>query len=144
MTLTPDQQFEALKLRYEDHVELLRFMTKLDMEIFGAYITLQLALGSFLARMSTPLHTSAKIGICIIDLTLAFIAVIFLRNNFYRRKEAVATLTNVMSALGYDQPGVFGQAALNPPYRFRPWAPWYFVGVSIAFAGVVLLLFGGL
>ena len=48
--MSDDQKFEALKMRYEDHVELLRFMTTLDFKIFGGYMTLQLLVGSWLGE----------------------------------------------------------------------------------------------
>ncbi len=46
MELTEEHKFEALKLKYTDHVELLRFITKLDVQLFSGYITIQLALGA--------------------------------------------------------------------------------------------------
>ena len=33
--MSDDQKFEALKMRYEDHVELLRYMTTLDFQSHG-------------------------------------------------------------------------------------------------------------
>jgi hypothetical protein len=141
MELTQPQRFEALKMRYEDQVKLLRFMTQLDAQVFGVYFTLQLALGSFLARPALPPHLGVKIGLATIDFTVALIAFIFLHNNFHRRKEIGAALKNVMTALGFYEPGVFLSTPLNAPSKYRAWGPWYVVGVALAFAGVMLVLF---
>jgi hypothetical protein len=48
--LNHEEKFEALKMLHDNQAELLRFMTALDFKIFGGYITLQLALGSWLAE----------------------------------------------------------------------------------------------
>jgi len=141
MELSQPQRFEALKMRYEDQVKLLRFMTKLDSQVFGVYFTLQLAVGSFFARLASPPHLGAKIGIATIDFTLALIAFIFLHNNFRRRKEAGATLKNVMTAIGFYEAGIFLSTPLNAASKYRAWGPWYVVGVALAFAGVMLVLF---
>lgn len=144
MDLTPEQKFEALKMRYEDHVELLRFNARQDMEIFGGYIALQGFLAGFLAKIVTPLNIWIKVGICFIDLSLTIIAFVFLRNNTGRRKEVLKTLHSVMSAIGFDKPGVFADTAINPEYKFRAWSPWYFTGIWVIFLGVNLILFLGL
>jgi hypothetical protein len=142
MELSQQQRFEALRMRYEDQVKLLRFMTKLDAQVFGVYLTLQLALGSFFARLAPPPHLGARFGLATIDFTLALIAFIFLHNNFYRRKEIGATLKNVMTAMGFYEPGVFLTTPLNAAAsKYRPWGPWYVVGVALAYVGVMLVLF---
>jgi hypothetical protein len=144
MELTQQQRFEALKMRYEDQVKLLRFMTKLDAQIFGVYFTLQLAFGSFLVRLAPPPYFGSRIGIATIDFTLALIAFIFLHNNFRRRKEAGATLKNVMTAIGFYEAGIYLSTPLNAASKYRAWGPWYVAGIVLAFAGVMLVLFTGL
>ena len=141
MKLTGQQKFEALKLRYKDQVELLRFMTKLDFQIFGGYTTLQLALGSWLSQhtIAVPL---AKVGILLVDLALALIAGILLYNDFRRRKEVVSTIKNINAALGYSEPNVYLEGkVLNAETAFRPWAHFYILGVIVCFLGIILLIF---
>ena len=58
-------EFEALKVRYEDQVKLLRFMTQIDLRIFSGYMTLQLALAAWLAA-NPPSGIFATIGILIV------------------------------------------------------------------------------
>jgi len=139
--LDQEKKFEALKLRYTDHVELLRTMTKLDLEIFGGYITLQLALGSWLSQ-NYPKHLWGKLGILLIDLALSVIAFVLLRNSAKRRVEAVETLMNIQSALGYDRVGVYlPDKAINADYTYRPWKHWFYLGIAAGFAGIIILLF---
>ena len=99
MDLTPEQKFEALKMRYEDHVELLRFNARQDLEIFGGYITLQGVLAGFLAQMATPPNIWIKVGIIFIDLALTMIA-------FVLRK---AMLRGTMKAVQFGPPDARSQ-----------------------------------
>src|SRR3974390_3391636 len=98
--LTLDQKFDALKMRYQDHVELLREMTRIEIRIFSGFIALQLALGSWIP-VHPPKNALSSVGILLIDGVLTFISFALLRYNFFRRKEAIGTLKNVMEALGY-------------------------------------------
>ncbi len=42
-------EFEALTCRFENQTELLHRMTVIDLQVFSGYISLQLALGAWLA-----------------------------------------------------------------------------------------------
>lgn len=142
-TLSDDQKFEALKMRYEDHVELLRFMTALDFQIFGGYITLQLLVGSWLGEHA-PDTTVARVGIAIIDAALTLVAAALIHNNYMRRTEVVATLKNIATALCFNESGTYLTGrALNAPTAFRAWRHWYWLGIFVAFVGILLLLFVG-
>ena len=137
LPLSSEQRFEALRMRYEDHVELLRAMTGTDFRLFGGVMTIQLALGGWLA--SNPvLNWPPLVSILILDGVLAFIGTVLLRNNALRRKEAVATLKNVMAALGFYQAGFFVDGlTINAPGGFRFWGPWYIGGVVVAYVGLL-------
>jgi hypothetical protein len=139
LSLSEDQRFEALRMRYEDHVELLRVMTGLDLRLFSGVMALQLALGGWLA--SNPVKNwPPLIGILVLDGVLAFFGGVLLRNNALRRKEAVATLKNVMGALGFYREGFYvAGLTINAPGRFRLWGPWYIRGVVVAYIGLVLV-----
>ncbi len=139
LKLSDQQKFEALHMRYEDHVELLRKMTDLDLRIFSGLMTLQLVLGGWLA--SDPITDWLPlIGILILDGALAFFGVVLLRNNTIRRKEAVATLKNVMSVLGFYKEGFYVKGiTINAPGRFILWGPWYTCGVIVTYIGLVLV-----
>ena len=140
-TLGDEQKFEALKMRYKDQVELLRYMTTLDFRIFGGYITLQLLLGSWLSQHS-PAAFSARIGVAAIDLALTIVATALLHNEFKLRTEVVATLKNIAVALRFSEEDVYiTPGTLNAPTKFRAWRHWYLLGIVVAFCGIVFLLF---
>ena len=139
LALSPEQRFEALRMRYEDHVELLRVMTGLDFRLFGGVMTIQLALGGWLA--SNPVKDWLPlIGVLILDGVLASIGAALLRNNAHRRKEAVATLKNVMAALGFYRHGYYVDGlTINAPGGFNLWGPWYISGVVVAYVGLAVV-----
>ena len=137
-------EFEALKCRFEDQVELLHRLTLHDYRVFSGYITLQLALGAWVATQGTNLAAgSPRTGLMLIDLALATIAGALLYNNYKRRKEVTDTVHNCSIALGYETTGVYlAGKTLNAPTKFRPWVPWYLAGIVLAFVGIVFVVFG--
>jgi len=139
LELSPEQRFDALRMRYEDHVELLRYMTRLDLQLFTGFMTIQLALGGWLA--TGPITAWLPLtGLLALDGALAAVGTILLRNNALRRKEAVATLKNVMGALGFYQPGFYSPGiVINAPGQFRLWGPWYTGAIAVAWGGVMLV-----
>lgn len=144
MELKEEQKFDALKLRYSDHVELLRSITKLDVQVFSGYITVQLALGAWLA--THPINGCwPKIGVILIDIALATIASKLLYNDYLRRKEVVAIIRNINQALGFDNKGIYlPDIPINVPTQTRPWFPWFLAGISVGVLGIILVVFGGL
>jgi len=139
MDLTDNQKFEALKLRYTDHVELLRSITKLDVQIFSGYITVQLALGAWLG--SHPINLWPKIGLSVIDLVLAVIALKLLHKDFLRRKEVVGIIENINEALNFNTEGAYLPGkSINDNTNTRPWFSWFVVGIIAGFIGIVIIL----
>ena len=142
-SLSDEQKFEALKMRYQDQVKLLRYMTTLDFRIFGGYITLQLLLGCWLSQ-HPPAVLSGRIGIAAIDLALMVVATVFLTNNYKRRAEVGATLKNITVALRFSEEDAYiTPGALNATIGFRAWRYWSLFGIVAAFSGIMLLLFSG-
>ncbi len=139
LDLTPGQRFEALRMRYEDHVELLRMMTGLDLRLFSGVMAIQLALGGWLA--TNPVANWIPLaGVIALDGALAFIGTVLLRNNALRRKEAVATLKNVMTALGFYRDSFYVRGiTINAPGGFRLWGPWYIGGIVVSYVGLILV-----
>lgn len=144
MELTNDQKFDALKIRYDDHVELLRFITKLDVQIFSGYITIQLALGAWLAS-NRPCGITPKLGIMLIDITLALIAGKLLFNDYQRRKEVVDIIRNICEAFGYTKTGIYlKDKAINIETHRRPWFWWFLIGIILGVIGIAMVTFGGI
>ena len=143
MELTNDQKFEALKLRYADHAELLRFITKLDVQLFSGYITLQLALGAWLA--THPINGIwPKIGVIVIDIVLAVIAYKLLWNDYKRREEVVGIIKNINDVLNFNKSGAYlSDSPINVQTETRSWHKWFFVGIVVGVLGIILVTFGG-
>jgi hypothetical protein len=135
-------EFEALSLRYQDQVELLRTMTQVDLRVFSGFLTLQLALGAWVSR-NPPGGGLPRLGFLVLDLVLTGIAGKLLYNNYRRRKEVVGTLKNLNEALGFARPGVYLQdRAINAATTFRPWWWWYLIGLLAAAFGFAVILLG--
>lgn len=145
LQMSPEQKFEALRTRFLDQSQLLRHMTGVDFRIFGGYITIQLALGGWLGGENPLSNAWSAAGIALIDFVLAFIGAMLLRHNYQRRAEVVATLTNVMEALGYQAAGLYLQdRSINVKYTVRPWGPWFLLGVVVGYIGLLLAVIGAL
>lgn len=154
------KEFEALSLRYTDHVELLRKLSDIDHKFFILSITIQLALGAWLFENQDKVEEFVvKCGIIIIDGSLMLVGIHLLYLNFIRRCEAVITLNNIMDAMGYTQPDVYLPGrAINPPQEqylpknlqtdyilregYRPWWPYYKWGVIVSVIGLAFVVFG--
>ena len=143
MSILDGNEFEALKLRFENQTELLYRMTLIDLRIFSGLITLQLAFGAWLANKDgIALSMLSKLGLLAIDASLTCVAMAMLYNNSKRRVEVKSTVINCAKALGYKEPGKYlDNEALDVSFVFRPWAGWYFLGVVTSFCGVILVLF---
>jgi hypothetical protein len=143
-TLTPEQRFEAALARFQDHTEVLRAMTGFDLQIFGGYITVQLALGAWLGE-HPPQEWRHALGLFVVDVVLSALAAKLLFNNYMRRKEVVASLGRVLEFLQFRQAGEYlPEKTLDVPTVFRPWWWWYMVGVAFGFIGVAVLIFSSL
>ncbi len=139
VALTPDQRFEALRMRYEDHVELLRVMTGLDLRLVSGVMAIQLALGGWLATNPVA-EWLPLVGVLLLDGALAFIGAVLLHNNALRRREAIATLKNVMTALGFYRANFYVQGiTINAAGGTRLWGPWYIRGIVVAYIGLILV-----
>ena len=134
------REFDALKLRYEDQVQLLRTLTGIDHRLVTAFFTLQLALGAWLVSQSS-IAPRLQWGLAVIDISVAAIFIKLLHNNHSRRQEVASTIANVNEALGFNEPDAYLEGrALNPAYERRYWFKWYVAAVAISTVGVVLAL----
>jgi hypothetical protein len=137
-----DHEFEALKVRYEDQLQLLRTLTTYDFRIFSGFITLQLLLGGWLSTHPV-LNFWGRIGILLINTVLASIACILLYYQYRRRQEVIATVRNISQALGFSEKGIYlPDRAMNVEGGPRPWFIWYIGGILISLLGFCLILFG--
>jgi hypothetical protein len=134
-------EFEALKLRYEDQVVLLRTLTEIDHRMVTAFFTLQLVLGGWLAAQE-PLSSQLQWGIVAMDVAIAVIFLKLLFNNHRRRQEVADTIGNINEALGFNAKGAYLDGkTLNPPYKRRYWLKWYVASVVISTVGLFFVVF---
>jgi hypothetical protein len=85
-------EFEALTCRFENQTELLHRMTVIDLQVFSGYISLQLALGAWLATHEHDLTGLVpRIGVMLIDLVPMVVAGALLYNNYKRRARQKAS-----------------------------------------------------
>jgi hypothetical protein len=135
-----DKKFEAVKYRHEDQAKLLQYMTTIEHQLFRGFLTVQLVFGGFLTQFKVE-DISARIGLFIIDLALAFVCLKLLHKSYLRRKEVQATIKNCNTALGFDQPDIYLKEPINATSVARPWFPNFFTGVVATMIGILLILF---
>jgi hypothetical protein len=142
ITLSDEQKFQAMLVRFQDHTETLRTMSTIDLQVFGGYITLQLALSAWLAEHS-PTTVGAHLGIFLVDLALAGLSAKLLYNSYIRRKEVLESLTNILMVLRFRINDFYlSGTSLDSKTKFRPWWYWYLVGIGVGVIGVNLVLWG--
>jgi hypothetical protein len=134
-------EFEALRERFKDQVELSHRLMLIDLKVFTGFLTIQIVMGSWLALNRDKISSEA--GLFVIDVAIAVFAITLLYNQYQRRKEVIGTVKNCNEALGYEEPGVYLDGrALNahtkPRYGFR----WYAAGIIVSVIGIALVLFG--
>lgn len=142
--LDQERKFQAVLARFQDHCEILRSMTGIDLQILGGFMTLQLGLAAWLTEHA-PKAPTAKWGLILLSGILTTLAVKVLYNSYRRRKEVVASLLNTKKALRFLEKGVYlPDDALDAETKFRPWWPWYVIACCMTFLGVgAIILCGG-
>lgn len=134
-----ENKFEAVKYRHEDQAKLLQKMSEIDLKIVMSFITLQLALGSFITQINLSCY--GKVGLCILDVSLFCVCIYLLSHNNKRRKEATSTITNCNIALGYKEPNLYiTDNALNPETKPRRWFNGYLVGLILSVIGIFVVV----
>jgi len=140
LELNESQRFEAVKYRHEDQVNTLQFIKNVDIKLFSSFITLQLVFCGFIA--TSKLASFSKIGLFIVDMSLAIVCSSQLWHNYRRRKELVKTIKNCNEALGYETENLYLEnATLNAKTTFRPWIAWNIAAVLISIVGAALIIF---
>lgn len=148
LDLTPEQRFDALKLRYSDQTELNRFLTSFDFKVFSGFISLQLVIAGWYVTqyekfnsLSDKTSFGIDIGLLTLDTILLLVALILLESNLARRISVVGTIKNINEALGFTKCGTYlADRAINAPHTFAPWARWYQLMVFLAYLSVILIV----
>ncbi len=136
-----NKKFEAIKYRHEDQSRLLQFISNLENQLYGGFLTIQLAFGGFLAQVKIE-DLFAKVGLFIIDITISFVCIKLLYNYYRRRKEVAETIKNCNAALGFDEKDVYlKDKIINASSLFRPSFLWFSIGLIATVIGIFLILF---
>jgi len=156
-------KFDALKMKYDDQVALLRFLTTFDFKIFSGFLTIQLAFASWSSSHTIkgsevhwkifhhkihllPSQTviATKIGLLIIDALLGLVAARLLHANKLRRTAIVGIVRNLNEAFGFTTPGLYlPERAINVDHTYRPWAYLYIFVILMSYTGIVLIMLVG-
>lgn len=144
LSLSQDQLFQALIARFQDHTELLRSLTVLDLQVMGGFMALQLGLAAWLID-HTPQTQLVRFGLLGITAMLTVLAVKLFYNSYQRRKEVVASLTNTKTALRFGDSDVYlAGKPLDTDTIFRAWSHWYICACVITSLAVsAMILWGG-
>jgi len=116
-----ERNLDVLRLRYEDQAESLRDMLKLDVQLFIAYMTVQLALGGWIADKS-PASGLVRIALGCADFAISWIVFTYFLNSDARRDESTQVIRNINDALKFNAPGIYlADRTINPPPIELPW-----------------------
>lgn len=143
LKLDKESKFQAAIARLNIHVETLRSLTDVDLQVFGGFMTLQIGLAAWLAEHA-PKTAASKWGLLVLDFILTTLAIILLHNNYLRRGEVIVGLTNVKKALRFSERDVYLDGeTLDSETETRSWWPWYLIGCIVAFLAITSILFLG-
>ena len=135
-------KYELVKYRHQDQAKLSLHISDTDFKVFSGYLTLQVALCSFIIYKAPGMSFVAKIGFSLIDIVLAWACFKLLRNHWYRRKEIVETIKNCNEYLGYNEVGFYlKDKAINGKTVNRFWFGTYTVVVIAACVAFQFILF---
>lgn len=135
-------KYELVKYRHQDQAKLSLHMSDTDFKVFSGYLTLQVALCSFIIYKAPEMILVSKIGFAVIDAVLAWACFRLLRNHWYRRKEVVETIKNCNEYLGYNKVGFYLEdKAINGKTTNRFWFPTYTIVVCFACIAFLFILF---
>ena len=138
--MTEDQKFEAIKYRHDDQSKLLQFLSRIDHQIYGGLLTIQLTFGGFLSQVDN-LSTNARIGLATIDASIFIVCALMLYKNYQRRSEIVDVIKRCNQALKFDESGFYLPGVkINTETKFRPWLLFYVIGLGISVIGIVIIL----
>lgn len=127
-------KFEALKWRFENQTELLYRLTKIDLQLFSGFITMQVAIGGWLVTNSHKLSGQIlrRIDVMVlVDLVLAIVVGALLHRNYKRREQVGKIVRQCNKDMGFDE--------LD---RIPPWINLYLLGIAATAIGIALVVFG--
>lgn len=135
-------KYELVKYRHQDQAKLSLHISDTDFKVFSGYLTLQVALCSFIIYKAPEMAMWTKIGFTLIDFVLSLVAAMMLYSHYCRRAEVVETIKNCNEFLKYNEKGFYLEdKAINGKTKNRFWFPIYFIAVIFAYIAFVVILF---
>ena len=136
-----DKDLEILKLRYQDQVELLRFLTTLELKMIFGFFTVLGALCAWVLSKA-PQQFDGKVHLCLIIAVSTICVIYYLYSQKRRRDEAVKTIVNLNTALGLYEVGRFiPDKAINPESGYKPLFKLYLVAIFFAAISAIVLIY---
>ena len=134
--------FEILKMKYQDHVEDLRFRTNFDFRLLSGFVALNLILAAWLSKNPLPTLYYKK-AFSIFALGLCFSAFMLFQRNHRRRKIVVEIIMNINKAFKFSEEGVYFDGKINTPENERTtyWFLYYAIVVVIFFIAQMVMIF---
>lgn len=109
-----------LKMRFEDHVNTLRYMRDSDFKVIFGYMAMQLAIAGFLLKEGLP-NYKAFFGVVVFEFSMMGVILHVFRQRYSRREDVIKGLWNVRKALGFLDADVYLVGLpLEESSRFKP------------------------
>ena len=133
-------QLDILKIRYQDQVELLRFLTSLELKVIFGYFTVIAAIVAWIITKAPSTFDGQVVLSCIIGISTVCV-IYYLYSQKKRRDEAVATVVNLNEAFGLYEIGKFIEGkAINPPHKYKPLFPVYLLAIMVVGLSSIYLI----
>lgn len=134
-------EFEAIKIRFQNQTELLYRLTMIDLKIFFGFITLQIVLVAWLATNGSDFSGILKVGLFVIDINFALVAIFLFIHQARRRKQVSSVVKNCQEALGYTKKGAYLEdKAIEVYHPIRLLRDYFIGGTTISVVLVLLML----
>lgn len=104
--MTPEQKIDVLKLVYTEEGQNLRFETSTAQRLMTYFITVELALGAWVAS-AHPFDERARWAVFLLNAAFGACIVILIVLNYRRRLEVVMPMRRALAALKLTEVGVY-------------------------------------
>lgn len=134
--------FEILKMKYEDHVEDLRFRHNFDFRLLSGFVTLNLIIAAWLYK-NPDLKIFYKIIFSIFISVLSSSTIMLFIRNYYRRKIIVNILQNINEAFKFYDQGIYFKGQINPEINRKTtyWTKYYILVVIVVLISQIIMIF---
>lgn len=139
--IPPEQQIEILKLVYTEEGQNLRFETETAQRLMTYFVTLELALGAWIASAGS-LDEHARWAIFGLNAVFGLCVAILVRLNYRRRDEVVTPLRRALRALRLAEEGAYLSGEPIHAWEVNvSWQPGYRVLIALFCAAQALPLY---